>query len=139
MHAPIAKLNNTHETLEKELKGLQERESCAKAEAEHISNQMEQLKAEAEGILQKHGVCFSVVFDKDASGVGCVQSPPAHFVCSRLRRVGAAARTAHKCRRLICQPAYAVVLQTSQHDYVFSPNKCLMVSVVHFQIIETEE
>lgn len=77
MQAPIAKLNNTHETLEKELKGLQERETRAKADAEHISNQMEELKAEAEGTLPKHVVCFSVVLDKDASGVGCVQPAPA--------------------------------------------------------------
>uniref|UniRef100_N1QUY1 Uncharacterized protein n=1 Tax=Aegilops tauschii TaxID=37682 RepID=N1QUY1_AEGTA len=69
MHAPIAKLNNTHETLEKELKGLQERETRAKADAEHISNQMEELKAEAE------------VLDKDASGVGCVQPAPAFSAC----------------------------------------------------------
>ncbi|EMS68398.1 Structural maintenance of chromosomes protein 1A [Triticum urartu] len=64
MHAPIAKLNNTHETLEKELKGLQERETRAKADAEHISNQMEELKAEAEGRLLKYLVYFSVVLDK---------------------------------------------------------------------------
>ena len=81
MHAPIAKLNNTHETLEKELKGLQERETRAKADAEHISNQMEELKAEAEGTLLKYFVYFHVVLDKDASGVGCVQPAPAFSAC----------------------------------------------------------
>ncbi|VAI87627.1 unnamed protein product [Triticum turgidum subsp. durum] len=81
MHAPIAKLNNTHETLEKELKGLQERETRAKADAEHISNQMEELKAEAEGTLLKYLVYFHVVLDKDASGVGCVQPAPAFSAC----------------------------------------------------------
>jgi structural maintenance of chromosome 1 len=49
MHAPIVKLKETHESLEKELKGLQERETGAKAEAEQILNQMDELKAEAEG------------------------------------------------------------------------------------------
>jgi structural maintenance of chromosome 1 len=49
MHAPIVKLKETHESLEKELKGLQERETSAKAEAEQILNQMDELKSEAEG------------------------------------------------------------------------------------------
>ncbi|VAI87619.1 unnamed protein product [Triticum turgidum subsp. durum] len=61
MHAPIAKLNNTHETLEKELKGLQERETRAKADAEHISNQMEELKAEAEDWKLKSDECETAI------------------------------------------------------------------------------
>ncbi|KAI4972909.1 hypothetical protein ZWY2020_005821 [Hordeum vulgare] len=61
MHAPIAKLNNTHETLEKELKGLQERETHAKADAEHISNQMEELKAEAEDWKLKSDECETAI------------------------------------------------------------------------------
>lgn len=53
MQAPIIKLKETRESLEKELKSLQERESEARAEAEQISNQMEELKAEAEGMHLK--------------------------------------------------------------------------------------
>ena len=51
MQAPIMKLRETFESLEKELKGLQERESGAKAETEEILTQMDELKAEAEGAL----------------------------------------------------------------------------------------
>ena len=58
MHAPIAKLKDTNDSLEKELKGLQERESGAKAATEQISNQMEELKAEAEGTRSMHVICF---------------------------------------------------------------------------------
>jgi structural maintenance of chromosome 1 len=61
MHAPIAKLKDTIDSLEKELKALQERESSAKAVTEQISNQMEELKAEAEGTCSKHVDCFPVV------------------------------------------------------------------------------
>uniref|UniRef100_A0ACD6ACR5 Uncharacterized protein n=1 Tax=Avena sativa TaxID=4498 RepID=A0ACD6ACR5_AVESA len=57
MHAPIAKLQDTIDSLEKELKGLQERESGAKAATEHISNQMEELKAEAEEWKLKSDEC----------------------------------------------------------------------------------
>ena len=49
MQAPIVKLRETFESLEKELKVLQERESGAKAETEEILTQMDELKAEAEG------------------------------------------------------------------------------------------
>ncbi|EEE53687.1 hypothetical protein OsJ_37035 [Oryza sativa Japonica Group] len=52
MQAPIIKLKETRESLEKELKSLQERESEARAEAEQISNQMEELKAEAEALAK---------------------------------------------------------------------------------------
>ncbi|KQJ94723.1 structural maintenance of chromosomes protein 1 isoform X2 [Brachypodium distachyon] len=61
MHAPIAKLKESHESLEKELKGLQERESGAKAEAEHILNQMEELKAEAEDWKLKSDECEKAI------------------------------------------------------------------------------
>ena len=54
MQAPIMKLRETFESLEKELKGLLERESGAKAEAEEISTQMDELKAEAEGAHLTH-------------------------------------------------------------------------------------
>jgi chromosome segregation ATPase len=49
MQAPIVKLRETYESLEKELKGLQERESGANAELDKILTQMDELKAEAEG------------------------------------------------------------------------------------------
>jgi len=54
MQAPIMKLRETFESLEKELKGLLERESGAKAEAEEILTQMDELKAEAEGAHLTH-------------------------------------------------------------------------------------
>uniref|UniRef100_A0A0E0JCY2 Structural maintenance of chromosomes protein n=1 Tax=Oryza nivara TaxID=4536 RepID=A0A0E0JCY2_ORYNI len=57
MQAPIIKLKETRESLEKELKSLQERESEARAEAEQISNQMEELKAEAEDWKSKSDEC----------------------------------------------------------------------------------
>lgn len=43
------KSRETFESLGKEMNGLQERESGAKAEAEQILTQMDELKAEAEG------------------------------------------------------------------------------------------
>lgn len=61
MQAPIVKLKETHESLEKELKGLQERESGAKAEAEKFSNQMEELKAEAEDWKSKSDECEKAI------------------------------------------------------------------------------
>jgi structural maintenance of chromosome 1 len=61
MHAPIVKLKETHESLEKELKGLQERETGAKAEAEQILNQMDELKAEAEDWKSKSDECDKVI------------------------------------------------------------------------------
>jgi structural maintenance of chromosome 1 len=70
MHAPIAKLKDTIDSLEKELKGLQERESGAKAVTEQISNQMEELKAEAEGTHSKLVDCFPVVLVTYGSQVG---------------------------------------------------------------------
>lgn len=54
MQAPIVKLTETHESLEKELKGVQERESGVKAEEEQILSEMEELKTEAEGSHLKH-------------------------------------------------------------------------------------
>ena len=54
MQAPIVKLRETFESLEKELKVLQERESGAKAETEEILTQMDELKAEAEGAHLNH-------------------------------------------------------------------------------------
>ncbi|CAO2164803.1 unnamed protein product [Urochloa humidicola] len=61
MQAPIVKLRETYESLEKELKGLQERESGAKAEAEEISTQMDELKAEAEDWKSKSDECEKVI------------------------------------------------------------------------------
>lgn len=61
MQAPIAKLKDTIDTLEKELKGLQERESGAKAATEQISNQMEELKAEAEDWKLKSDECETAI------------------------------------------------------------------------------
>jgi len=61
MHAPIVKLTETHESLEKELKGLQERESGAKAEAEQILAQMEELKTEADDWKSKSDECEKVI------------------------------------------------------------------------------
>ncbi|CAL5001681.1 unnamed protein product [Urochloa decumbens] len=49
MQSPIVKLSETHQCLEKELKGLQERESASKAEVRQILEQIEQLNAEAGG------------------------------------------------------------------------------------------
>jgi len=60
MQAPIVKLTETHESLEKELKGLQERESGAKAEEKQILAQMEELKTEADGAHLKHLIYFLV-------------------------------------------------------------------------------
>lgn len=54
MNTPIVKLKETLESLEKELKGLQEKEAGAKVEAEQILNQMDELKAEAEGAHLKY-------------------------------------------------------------------------------------
>ncbi|CAL5000438.1 unnamed protein product [Urochloa decumbens] len=61
MQAPIVKLRETYESLEKELKGLQERESGAKAEAEEILTQMDELKAEAEDWKSKSDECEKVI------------------------------------------------------------------------------
>lgn len=61
MHAPIAKLKDTIDSLEKELKALQERESSAKAVTEQISNQMEELKAEAEDWKLKSDECETAI------------------------------------------------------------------------------
>uniref|UniRef100_A0A0D9XB24 Structural maintenance of chromosomes protein n=1 Tax=Leersia perrieri TaxID=77586 RepID=A0A0D9XB24_9ORYZ len=61
MQAPILKLKETRDSLEKELKSLQERESGAKAEAEQISNQMEELKAEAEDWKSKSDECEKAI------------------------------------------------------------------------------
>ncbi|KAF0900828.1 hypothetical protein E2562_035464 [Oryza meyeriana var. granulata] len=61
MQAPIMKLKETRESLEKELKSLQERESGARAEAEQISNQMEELKAEAEDWKSKSDECETAI------------------------------------------------------------------------------
>ncbi|KAM0829285.1 hypothetical protein ACQ4PT_066977 [Festuca glaucescens] len=61
MHAPIAKLKDTIDSLEKELKSLQERESSAKAATEQISNQMEELKAEAEDWKLKLDECETAI------------------------------------------------------------------------------
>ncbi|XP_062191550.1 structural maintenance of chromosomes protein 1 [Phragmites australis] len=61
MQAPIVKLKETHESLEKELKGLQERDSGAKAEAEQTLSQMEELKAEAEDWKLKSDECEKVI------------------------------------------------------------------------------
>ncbi|KAL6901022.1 hypothetical protein ACP4OV_005698 [Aristida adscensionis] len=61
MQAPIVKLKDTYESLEKELKGLQERESGAKSEAEQILNQMEELKAEAEEWKSKSDECEKII------------------------------------------------------------------------------
>jgi structural maintenance of chromosome 1 len=61
MNAPIVKLKEMHESLEKELKSLQEREADAKAEAEQILNQMDELKAEAEGAHWKYLLEFLIV------------------------------------------------------------------------------
>ncbi|WVZ83418.1 hypothetical protein U9M48_030567 [Paspalum notatum var. saurae] len=60
MQAPIVKLD-THESLEKELKGLQEREFGAKAEAEQILTQMDELKAEAEDWKAKSDECEKAI------------------------------------------------------------------------------
>nr|CAB3481779.1 unnamed protein product [Digitaria exilis] len=61
MQTPIVKLKETYESLEKELKGLQERESGAKADAEQISTEMDQLKAEAEDWKSKSDECENVI------------------------------------------------------------------------------
>ncbi|CAM0911489.1 unnamed protein product [Alopecurus aequalis] len=61
MQAPIAKLKDTIDSLEKELKGLQERESGAKAATEQISNQMDELKAEAEDWKLKSDECETAI------------------------------------------------------------------------------
>ncbi|WVZ91588.1 hypothetical protein U9M48_037738 [Paspalum notatum var. saurae] len=69
MQAPILKLKDTHESLEKELKGLQEREFGAKAEAEQILTQMDELKAEAEDWKAKSDECEKVIDElKDRNG-----------------------------------------------------------------------
>ncbi|CAL5012945.1 unnamed protein product [Urochloa decumbens] len=49
--APIVKSSETHQCLEKELKGLQERESASKVEVRQILEQIEQLNAEAGATL----------------------------------------------------------------------------------------
>ncbi|CAD6245543.1 unnamed protein product [Miscanthus lutarioriparius] len=61
MQAPIVKLTETHESLEKELKGLQERESGAKAEEKQILAQMEELKTEADDWKSKSDECEKVI------------------------------------------------------------------------------
>ncbi|KAG0524006.1 hypothetical protein BDA96_07G172600 [Sorghum bicolor] len=61
MQAPIVKLTETHESLEKELKGLQERESGAKAEEKQILTQMEELKTEADDWKAKSDECEKVI------------------------------------------------------------------------------
>lgn len=61
MQAPIVKLKDTHESLEKELKGLQEREFGAKDEAERILTQMDALKDEAEDWKAKSDECEKVI------------------------------------------------------------------------------
>ncbi|KAG2580829.1 hypothetical protein PVAP13_6NG366500 [Panicum virgatum] len=61
MQAPIVKLRETFESLEKELKFLQERESGAKAETEEILTQMDELKAEAEDWKSKSDECEKVI------------------------------------------------------------------------------
>lgn len=58
MQAPIVKLTETLESLEKELKGLQERESGAKAEAEQILTEMEEQKTLADGARLNHLIYF---------------------------------------------------------------------------------
>lgn len=60
MQAPIAKLNETHQCLQKELKGLQERKSAAKATVKHILEQIDKLKAKAEGALLKNYLAFLI-------------------------------------------------------------------------------
>nr|CAB3483220.1 unnamed protein product [Digitaria exilis] len=57
MQAPITKLNETHQCLEKELKGLQERKSAAKATVKQILEQIDELKAEAEVLKSKLDEC----------------------------------------------------------------------------------
>ncbi|CAO2202194.1 unnamed protein product [Urochloa humidicola] len=61
MQAPIVKLSETHQCLEKELKGLQERESASKAEVRQISEQIEQLNAEAGDWESKSSECEMVI------------------------------------------------------------------------------
>jgi structural maintenance of chromosome 1 len=61
MQAPIVKLMKMIESLEKELKGLQDIESGAKAEAEQISNQTKELKAEAEDWKSKSDECVKAI------------------------------------------------------------------------------
>ncbi|KAL6868090.1 hypothetical protein ACP4OV_014935 [Aristida adscensionis] len=57
----IMKLNEMHDSLEKELKALHERESSANTEEEQIWNQMEELKAEAEGWKSKSDDCDKAI------------------------------------------------------------------------------
>lgn len=54
------KLTETLESLEKELKGLQERESGAKADEKQILTEIEELKTEADGAHLKHLIYFLV-------------------------------------------------------------------------------
>ncbi|KAF8748151.1 hypothetical protein HU200_013045 [Digitaria exilis] len=61
MNKPIVKLKERHESLEKELKGVQEKETGAKVEAEQILNQMDELKAEAEDWKSKSDECDKVI------------------------------------------------------------------------------
>ncbi|CAM0873936.1 unnamed protein product [Alopecurus aequalis] len=61
MQEPIEKLMETHDSLEKELKSLREAESRAKIQAEQISNQMKELKAEAEDWKSKSDGCENAI------------------------------------------------------------------------------
>ncbi|CAL4999284.1 unnamed protein product [Urochloa decumbens] len=61
MQAPIVKISETHQCLEKELKGLQERESASKAEVRQILEQIEQLNAEAGDWKSKSAECEMVI------------------------------------------------------------------------------
>lgn len=52
MKTPIAKLVSSLDHLDKDLKDVQRKESDAKLEAEKIANQIEELKAEVDGIIR---------------------------------------------------------------------------------------
>ncbi|XP_073012477.1 structural maintenance of chromosomes protein 1 [Typha latifolia] len=61
MKTPITKLISSRDSLDKELKDAQEKDSDAKLEAEQIANQMEELKSEADEWKSRSDECEKVI------------------------------------------------------------------------------